>query len=88
MTDFHQVPIPGDTLHLTHGDEVTVSLQSLDPGTDAVAIGFTDPRAGAIRVLIHPQAAQAVADGIQTVLDNADYLRAENHRIQKGTHDE
>ena len=88
MSTFERLPIPPDTLYLTPGSEVTAGLQPLPDGGEAIAIGFDDPRAGHIRVLLHPVAAKAVADGINRTLDNAAYLRVENNKIrneQKGT---
>jgi hypothetical protein len=86
MTSFERVPVPPDALYLTPGDEVTATMQPT-PGGDAVAIGFTDPRAGTVRILLHPEAARAVADGIGQVLAHAPYLRAENAKISNNRED-
>lgn len=83
MTSFEHVTVPPDCLYLTPGSEVTATMQPV-PGGDAVAIGFTDPRAGAIRILLHPEAARAVAAGIGQVIAHGPYLRAENDKIRNG----
>lgn len=81
MTSFERISVPSDCLYLTPGDEVTATIQRT-PGGDLVAVGFTDPRAGAIRILLHPEAARAVMNGIGQVLAHAPYLRAENDKIR------
>jgi len=80
MTSFEPIAVPPDCLYLTHGGEVNATIQPT-PGGDVIAIGFTDPRAGSVRVLLHPEAAKAVAAGIGQVIAHAPYLRAENTRI-------
>ena len=88
MTSFERVTVPEDCLYLTPGEQVIVTMQPT-PAGEAVAVGFTDNRAGAIRVLLHPEIARAVMDGIGQVLAHAPYLRAENDKIrdeQEGIH--
>jgi len=91
MTSFQRVTVPPDCLYLKPGDEVITTMLRTVSGEDCVAVGFIDPRAGAIRILLHPEAARAVMDGIGQVLAHAPYLRAENNKIRsemEGTIDE
>jgi len=91
MTSFEHISVPPDCLYLTPGGEVIATMERTVSGEDCVAVGFMDPRAGAIRILLHPDAARAVMDGIGQVLAHAPYLRAENNKIRnemEGTIDE
>ena len=62
MTSFQRVTVPPDCLYLKPGDEVVTTMLRTVSGEDCVAVGFMDPRAGAIRILLHPEAARAVMD--------------------------
>jgi len=82
--EFESFKAPDDTIWFT--PEVHTVRFCLTPpdltGTELVAMLFNDAHVGPVALALHPNFVPIVQKGLQSILDNEDYLRSGNAELR------